>query len=264
MPNHDEWTVSEHIYRLKAFYRYLDTLDDYIAIDTAWPSISAADYRNRDWDVARIDVETGGRRVFSPEEVEQLLEHVPEPVTRNRLLIRLMLCTGMRPGEAGELRLDSVDEDSRRIRINQFKADDRTRPVVVPRSLMPLYREWVYDKRAVYRSATESPYVFPSRKSEKLDSSAVGEVVRKAADRSGVEPSDDANGYLDSSGRHRNKYTASVCRRTFAVRFIERGGDLYTLKELLGHKPIKTTLKYVKEANVDSMLDQMEEYGPEF
>ncbi len=39
-------------------------------------------------------------------------------------------------------------------------------------------------------------------------------------------------------------------RHTFAVHFINRGGDIYTLKELLGHSDIKMTMRYVK------MLDQ--------
>ncbi|MCP5108663.1 MAG: site-specific integrase [bacterium] len=35
------------------------------------------------------------------------------------------------------------------------------------------------------------------------------------------------------------------CRHTFASHFLMNGGDLYTLKELLGHKELNTTARYL-------------------
>ena len=42
------------------------------------------------------------------------------------------------------------------------------------------------------------------------------------------------------------KLTFHVSRDTFATLFIELGGDVATLKEILGHSDVKTTMIYVK------------------
>ena len=50
------------------------------------------------------------------------------------------------------------------------------------------------------------------------------------------------------TGRRLGPHTA---RHTFATRFIRRGGDVAVLKELLGHKSIQMTQKYVTLAGRD-------------
>lgn len=274
---YDEWTVSERISRIKAWYRHLDDSDRVGSLSVGWYRLEASEYRSRDRNVSRIDNETHGRRVFSDDEVALMLDNVPSPETRNRLLIRLMLCTGLRPGKAGRILLDEVNEEDRRLIAGKFKTEDKVRPLALPRSLMPLYRKWRYDRRDSYRSARDSEFLFVSRKSNVMNSSAVGKVVRKAADRSGIEPTttydsetgdvsvvDSVDGYEDARGNHRHKYTAHVCRHTYAVNFLENGGDIYTLKEILNHSSITSTLKYSRMANLESMMDKQRDFAPEF
>lgn len=40
------------------------------------------------------------------------------------------------------------------------------------------------------------------------------------------------------------KITLHDLRHCYAVRFLENGGHIYSLKEMLGHRDIKTTMRY--------------------
>lgn len=50
-------------------------------------------------------------------------------------------------------------------------------------------------------------------------------------------------------------------RHTFASWFVMRGGDLYRLKEIMGHADMKTTLRYAR-LRPDALVEEMEKcYG---
>ncbi len=48
-----------------------------------------------------------------------------------------------------------------------------------------------------------------------------------------------------------------VSRHTFAMRFLERGGKIEVLKEILGHSDIGTTMEYVHELNQEAKIQIM-------
>jgi site-specific recombinase XerD len=48
-----------------------------------------------------------------------------------------------------------------------------------------------------------------------------------------------------------------VSRHTFAMRFLERGGKIEVLKEILGHSAIETTMEYVHELNQQAKIQMM-------
>ena len=51
--------------------------------------------------------------------------------------------------------------------------------------------------------------------------------------------------------------TFHVSRHTFAMRFLQRGGKIEVLQELLGHGDIKTTMEYVHELNSEAKIQIM-------
>jgi len=54
-------------------------------------------------------------------------------------------------------------------------------------------------------------------------------MVKDAAQRAGIS----------------KQVTPHILRHTFATRFLERGGDIATLRNILGHKNIMTTSRYL-------------------
>ncbi len=52
-----------------------------------------------------------------------------------------------------------------------------------------------------------------------------------------------------------DKFVVHSLRHSFATNLIERGASLIQVKELLGHKNIRSTMEYVHVANIDLGLE---------
>ena len=59
------------------------------------------------------------------------------------------------------------------------------------------------------------------------------------------------------------KATPYMLRHTFATLYIQNGGDIKILKELMGHKDIKTTERYIHE-NPEMIREGYRKYAPRF
>jgi Phage integrase family. len=82
----------------------------------------------------------------SPEEMEKMIENVPDPVFRNQVLYKILGQTGCRPEEVDNIRLKDVtgDElwDNNRIRIRASKTQDN-RTVRYNDSLSFYLTQWI-------------------------------------------------------------------------------------------------------------------------
>lgn len=203
------------------------------------------------------------------EEFQQVLEHIPEPRTRNELLLRLMFTTGVRPGEATEIRVDSdVYRDERRIEIPTAKQDGyEIRDVWWPKSLDPLMNRYIDVDRAALQYADDSPYLFCSSHGEQLSSYRPNRVFKKAAGPEGADINEELE--PDADGNQRWKYTAHSLRHSFAVHYVlpeeESGtpeGDIRSLQKLMGHSSIDVTEKYL-DFKRQTLKNKMTRHGPD-
>ena len=71
--------------------------------------------------------------------------------------------------------------------------------------------------------------LFVSKSKVRLSERAIQGMVKGAALRAGIE----------------TDVTPHTLRHTFATRFLRRGGDLATLRDILGHTNLSTTSRYV-------------------
>ena len=202
---------------------------------------------------------------LEPEEVQKLVENVREPTVRNKLLIRLMAQTGVRPHEAAKITLDRLDRENRTIKIVSDKTGD-SRKVVYQENLSPLIRLWLDGGyRDVFKSARDSDYLFVSRKKEKINGNTINKVVKDAAEEAGLQEVF----YTDGAGGKRVKITAHSLRHTFAVialRPDENGDsmDIGYIQRILGHDDITTTEDtYLDHIQVGSKRD-MRRNGPTY
>lgn len=150
---------------------------------------------------------------------------------RDRLLFALLLDTGVRIGEAPELQHEDVDIADRHVTITARDNDNRARVKggrtrVVPASseLMRLYADYLHREYA----ALDSDYVFVNLWAEPrghpLGYPAVYDLVGRLRRRTGVE-----------FGPHH-------FRHTYAIWLLRRGAGMESVKQLLGHASIATTI----------------------
>jgi len=143
--------------------------------------------------------------------------------------------TGMRAGELAGLHWGDVSFERRLITVQRSfagstKAEDvRYVPILDP--LLPVLRE--------RRLATSNRLVFPNDAGELFDQSAriFQEGFHRVLKRAGFPN-------IERGGKVRRYIRFHDLRHTFASHWVMKGGDLFKLQKILGHKTVQMTMRY--------------------
>jgi len=148
---------------------------------------------------------------------------------KERFLIAFMYSSGLRIGEIARLRIADIDTDRLQIRVVQGKgAKDRYVPLsYYIAQTLPKYLQMHNPTTWLFNS---------SRRGEAFSVRSIQRVVRQAVKDAGI----------------RKEVTAHTFRHTYATHLIEYGVDLVTIKNVLGHKNIQTTMLYLHVAQPKS------------
>jgi len=92
------------------------------------------------------------------------------------------------------------------------------------------------------RPEAETPALFLTKSCRRLGKRPVQRLVKSAAQRAGLQ----------------QDVTPHVLRHSFATRFLRKGGDLATLRDILGHANLATTSRYL-HADATRMQEMVEE-----
>jgi site-specific recombinase XerD len=157
---------------------------------------------------------------------------------RNAALVALMARAGLRIGEVVGLDLEDValNERSGWVTVRQGKGLKERR---VPLSLQA--RKTLAGYLEV-RPEAETPALFLTKSCRRLGKRPVQRLVKSAAQRAGLQ----------------QDVTPHVLRHSFATRFLRKGGDLATLRDILGHANLATTSRYL-HADATRMQEMVEE-----
>ena len=204
-------TVSRKLNAVKTFFRYLME-ENYVDKD---PSQN----------VAHPKIQASVPKYLSPLEYRALRDVVRDDA-RIAAIIELILQTGLRISEVANLKLENIKKEELLIEAHATQ----------PKRNIPLNRpaKEAIDRYQKDRPKTDSPYLFVSKNGKPL---AVRN-IRAAIDR-----------YMQRA--EIPDYSVNDLRTTFIVQNLKAGVDLVLLSQVVGHKRLSTTERYLELADVE-------------
>lgn len=150
---------------------------------------------------------------------------------RDAALLLVMLDSGIRLSEVSGLHVADVDFENGYCQV--MGKGSKERRVPLGRSARRALRRIVLARGHVAASAP----LFIAATGEPLSRSGVQKIVRRAADRAGLEV----------------RCSPHILRHTFARSFLANGGDVFSLQRILGHSPasLDVTRRYVELLDED-------------
>ena len=177
--------------------------------------------------------------VMTHEEIKQLFTCLID--LRQKAVVSLLYGTGMRLGEVKNLKLSDIERANQRILVRQGKGA-KDRYTLLPKTVLE-------DLEKYYRKYRPKVYLFENRKRNDhvIHERSVQTIVNSAMTKAGFK-----------SGR----FTAHTLRHSFATHLLDNGCDIHTIKILLGHSKIETTMIYLhlqqsKRNSIVSPLDKL-------
>ncbi|MEZ5030909.1 MAG: tyrosine-type recombinase/integrase [Saprospiraceae bacterium] len=175
------------------------------------------------WDIQKLPRPRKERqlpRVFSREDIVKIIEGAS--TFKHQVLLTFIYVTGVRLSEAIHMRIDDVDGNRKQIRIAKGKGG-KDRYVLIPDVLLELLRTYYLRERP-------EEYLFNGKnKGKPLSQRAVQWALQEAKKNAGVKR---------PGGIH-------TLRNCYATHHLEGGTDLVFLQEQMGHKQLKTTIRYI-------------------
>jgi site-specific recombinase XerD len=176
--------------------------------------------------------------VMTEEEVALVLTSCK--TLKQRALFELFYSTGIRLSECRNLEICCIDSKSMRILIRKGKGN-KDRFVLLSQQCLKTLREYYTEHR------TEKFLFEGFHKGVRMNDRSIQHAIREL---------------YKAAGLSAKSYNVHTIRHSFATHLLNQGSDLYTLKELLGHSKIETTMIYLhlqdrRRAAVISPLDML-------
>ena len=166
---------------------------------------------------------------FSESEMEDILLRIPfsndfEGV-RDKLIIELLYTTGMRRAELVNLKLTNVDLEQRLVKVIGKRNKERIIPLLD--SIVSLFKVYLIERNSISND-TELDSLFLSKSGSKIYETLVYRII---------------NHYFGLVST-KVKKSPHILRHTFATHLLNKGADLNSVKELLGHASLASTQVY--------------------
>jgi integrase/recombinase XerC len=181
---------------------------------------------------------------LTDEEVDLILNTIPKTAQkdhdllvfkRDYIIITFLLITGCRRDELTNIRIGDIriEEDKPVVRI--VGKGGKERVVVIPNRLYEKILDYVQLRRITMKDVDE--YMVTShfwahgyrQKGLKLSNSSVNAIVKKYAEKAGLDPS---------------KVKPHAFRHTFCTESLRSGAKIEDVQDLMGHASVKTTRRY--------------------
>lgn len=159
--------------------------------------------------------------VMSPQEIKALIDTIEN--LKHRTIIMLLYSSGLRVSEISNLKIMDIDSKNMRIKVVEGKGAKDRYTILSQQVLLEL--------RAYYLIYKPKEYLFNGQGAGKpISVRSIQHLMQNALIRLGL------------GSKH---YTVHTIRHSFATHLVDNGTDLHTVKELLGHTCLQTTMRYL-------------------
>lgn len=159
--------------------------------------------------------------VMSAQEIKTLIDSIKN--IKHRTVVMLLYSTGMRLSEIASLKITDIDSKNMRIKVVQGKGAKDRYTILSEQVLQELRAYYIIYKPVIY-------LFNGSRKGCPISHRSIQHLVQHA---------------LAGAGLNSKNYTVHTIRHSFATHLVDQGTDLHTVKELLGHSTLQTTMGYM-------------------
>jgi len=209
-------TINKKINSLQSFNQFL--------IDKEYLTEQIVDLKKD-----RVKVATGSEaevEVFTEAETEKLLFYIQseEVNSRHRVIILLLLYTGVRVSELVNVKLRDIDVLAMNLTVAWGKGGKR-REVPLKGEVIEAVREYLEGERKDSKFA-DSEFLVLTNRSAKMDRDAVNRLLNRMESKLNIR-------------MHPHKF-----RHTFCTRLLKKGVELTTVAKLAGHASIQTTARF--------------------
>jgi site-specific recombinase XerD len=159
--------------------------------------------------------------VMSAEEISAVINTIEN--IKHRVMVMLLYSTGIRLSELSYLRITDIDSKNMRVKVVQGKGSKDRYTILSETVLLEL--------RAYYIQYRPVEYLFNGMgKGRRYSQRSIEKVVQNAILKAGLANKD---------------YSVHTIRHSFATHLVDNGTDVHTVKELLGHNSLGTTMQYL-------------------
>lgn len=159
--------------------------------------------------------------IMSQEEVKKTLSCITN--LKHRAIIQTIYSSGIRLQECINLKLTHIDSTYMRIKVEQGKGK-KDRYTILSQTTLQTLREY-------YKQYKPKEYLFNGVKpGSPMAARSIQHCLLLALKKAGLQGKD---------------YSIHTLRHSFATHLLDNGTDIHTIKELLGHSKLETTMVYL-------------------
>jgi len=175
---------------------------------------------------------------------------------------------GPRNVDIRSIKVDDVDLENQEIELSNTKSGG-SYSALITNQLLLLLRRWIDEERAAHPKADTTDYLFPSKLGGMLGSSWFCQIVKKAAERAGIQEKVQSEAPLserekkvlgtDKDYIEYSKVTPHVLRHTFNYLLQEAGIPREHRSKALDHNSEEVTKEFYdhKESNYQELMREL-------
>jgi len=162
---------------------------------------------------------------------------------RDRAFLETLYATGMRVSEAVNLKHNNVNLDIGFLRC--IGKGNKERVIPLGKKAITSLHKYINESRPKFLKGKENDFLFLNRSGEKISRQSLWKIIKKYA----------------KTARINKPIRPHILRHSFATHLLERGADLRSVQEMLGHANISTTQIYT-HINKDRLKSIHKMYHP--